>query len=109
MMSKRPSSGVWAYFKPAGDDDRLAECTCDTCPAKKRIVSRGPPGSQKKTWSVKSLWVHLRTHHPEEHKAANAVKEDNAAKKRKWTRNQQGKRKYIVFCKGLHHHRLANN
>lgn len=99
-MSKRPASGVWAYFKAAGDDDRLAECTCETCPAKKRVVSRGPPGSQKKTWSVKSLWTHLKIHHPEEHKVANAVKEDTAAKKNKEEEESARKAKIYSLTQG---------
>ena len=96
VVSKRPASGVWAYFKAAGDD----ECTCATFSAKNRIVSRGPPGSQKKSWSVKSLWVHLKTHHPEEHNAANAVKEDTAAKKKKEDEESARKAKIYSLMQG---------
>lgn len=80
----RPISGVWEFFKTISEDNPAAECTVDVCNAPKgRKVSRGNACKPKKTWSLKALWEHLKTYHPEQHKKALLTKDENLAKRKK--------------------------
>ena len=88
MASKRPAdrpvSGVWDFFKALSDNSPIVECTVSMCSAPKgRRVSRGKVDKPKKTWSLKALWEHLKTYHPDEHKKALATKEETLQKKKK--------------------------
>ena len=60
MSKKREVSAAWEYYTEDTEDadvPRLAHCNRETCDV---VVPRGQLNSERRNWSVKGLWVHLR-------------------------------------------------
>ena len=72
-LKKKPSS-VWTYFHVGESDDSIAVCDIVICSGKSRNVRRAPFAADKKEYSTKGLWSHLKSHHPNEFKDATEVK-----------------------------------
>ena len=71
---KGKPSGVWTYFHVDESDDSIAVCDLEICSGKSRNVRRPPFAADKKDYSTKGLWSHLKSHHPNEFKDATEVK-----------------------------------
>ena len=79
---KRKQSGVWTYFDVDESDNSTAWCIAEKCSSKSRLVPRAVSGSDKKAYSTKGLWSHLKSHHPDEFKKADEVKKGHEDEKR---------------------------
>lgn len=78
MTSKQKTSSVWPFFR---EDVGTPFATCILCSFR---VKRGKEGDRK-AWSSKPLWTHLRSRHRTEFQNASDSREkaEQAAKKRK--------------------------
>lgn len=78
MTSKQKTSSVWPFFR---EDVGTPFATCTLCSSR---IKRGKDGDRK-NWSSKPMWTHLRSKHQTEFRnaAESREKAEQAVKKRK--------------------------